>query len=434
MITSKHVRCILVPLVFFICAFAVSCSSNHTGHSSNPSGTETPGTEELNAVVQPLPLPGPYAVACSNIAQDFTRVGSGEDVVDYWEGLPSDSGTSRYVTDLLAEPTNTLIATVIAPQDSDLYGDFAGQKINFVVVVFYPTTADNPRPGYPLNPPQTDLVLPHMQTGSEAPLFANSSIRYPAVVFSHGFGNSPISSADYLTALSILASYGYIVIAPFHGDFRFSDLNIDNLGDAIAVATHLENFTALQALRPLSISASLDLVLAHPQWIDHIDETQIGGFGVSMGGETMLLLGGAGLTISYFDDGASWKQVTQHDQRIKAAVGYIPYFGQSVLPAFGRDQQGLSDISLPFLGISGTADTTAPISEAETGISRLTGTRRLVALSGVKHEFDATSENDIFTWSLTFLEAEVLGDQEAISRLSTMGSVAGGGDDSVVLH
>ena len=236
-----------------------------------------------------------------------------------------------------------------------------------------------------------------------------------------------------MLALSVCASYGYVVIAPFHGDARFSNLRIDSLEAAIAVATHPENFTALQALRALSISAALDLVLAHPQWKDHIDETQIGGFGASMGGETMLLLGGAGLTTSYFDIGSSWKQVTR-DSRIKAAFGYVPYFGQPILPAFGRDQHGLDGINLPFLGISGTADTTAPIIEARIGMSRLTGFRRLVALSGVTHGFDDTSTNDIYTWMLTFLDAEVRGNPEAIRRLSTMGSVAGGGDDSVWLY
>jgi len=399
------------------------------GGGGGSSSSSSPPT----AVVQPLPLPGPYAVACSNIAQDFTRVDAGEDVTSYWAGIPSDTGMARYVTDLLADPDNTLIATVTAPQDSNLYGEFAGQQVQFVVLACYPTTVDNPRPDYPLNPPQTDRVVPHMQTGSEAPLFADASVRYPVVAFSHGYLDSPIQSDDYILALSVCASYGYVVIAPFHGDGRFSNLKIDNLADAIAVATHLENFTALQALRPLSISAALDLVLAHPQWQDHIDETQIGGFGASMGGETMLLLGGAGLTTSYFDLGSSWNQVTR-DPRIKAAVGYIPYFGQPILPAFGRDQHGLDGINLPFLGISGTADTTAPIIETEIGMSRLTGTRRLVALSGVTHGFDDASTNDIFTWLLTFLDAEVRGDPEAISRFSTMGSVAGGGDDSVWLY
>ena len=166
-----------------------------------------------------------------------------------------------------------------------------------------------------------------MQIGSDAPLFADPSARYPVVAFSHGYSGSPISS-DYISGLSIFASYGYVVIAPFHGDLRFSDLTIDDLGDAFTVLSHLSNFTAMQALRPLSITAALDLVLAHPQWQGHIDNTQIGGFGASMGGETMMLLGGAGLTTSYTD--LSSNQVT-HDPRIKAAVGYVPYFGQPIL-------------------------------------------------------------------------------------------------------
>ena len=423
--TSK--RKLSIIFLMSLASIITACGGGDGG-SSNPPAASAP-----TAVVQPLPLPGPYAVACSNVVQDFSRVGAGEDVTSYWEGNPSANGMPRYVTDLLADPGNTLIATVTAPQDSNLYGEFAGQEVKFVVLACYPTTADNPRPDYPLNPPQTDRVVPHMQTGSDAPLFADASVRYPVVAFSHGYMGSPISSDDYILALSVCASYGYVVIAPFHGDLRFSNLKIDKLDDAIAVASHLDNFTAMQALRPLSISAALTLVLEHPQWKDHIDEAQIGGFGASMGGETMLLLGGAGLTTSYFDIGSSWKQVTR-DSRIKAAVGYVPYFGQPILPAFGRDQHGLDGINLPFLGISGTADTTAPIYETEIGMSRLTGTRRLVALSGVTHGFDVASTNDIFTWTLTFLDAEVRGNPEAIRRLSTMGSVAGGGDDSVWLY
>jgi predicted dienelactone hydrolase len=336
------------------------------------------------------------------------------------------------VTDLLADPGNTLIATVTAPMDSNLYGSFAGDNVAFVVLACYPTTDNNPRPDYPLFPLSAGKVVPHMQTGSDAPLFADPLARYPVIAFSHGYSGSPISG-DYISALSVFASYGYVVIAPFHGDVRFSDIRIDNLGDAIALGLHLSDFTALQALRPLSISAALDRVLAHPQWQGHIENTQIGGFGASMGGETMMLLGGAGLTTSYFDLGSSWNRVTL-DPRIKAAVGYVPYFGQPLLlPAFGRGQDGLAGIDLPFLGISGTADTTAPISEVEIGMSRLTGTRRLVALSGVTHGFDNTSTNDIFTWTLTFLDAEVRGNPAAQQTLSTMGSVAGGGDDSVVI-
>lgn len=413
-------RLFLVVLLGIAIMFA-GCSGGGGGGNDdiNPPDATAP-----TDVVQPWSLPGPYAVACTNVAQDFNRVAADEDVTSYWEG------TGHYVTDLLTDPANTLIARVTAPLDTELYGSFAGEEVEFVVIACYPTTADNAYPNYPL---PTGDVVPHMQTGSDPPLFADASARYPVIAFSHGFGNSPIDSSAYLTALSVFASYGYIVIAPFHGDFRFSNLNIDNLGDVIELVEHQEDFTALQALRPLAISAALDLVLDHPQWQGHIDETKIGGFGASMGSETMLLLAGAGLTTSYFDLGNSWKQVT-HDTRIKAAVGYVPYFGQSILPAFGNDQDGLDNINLPFLGISGTADTTAPISEAKIGMSRLTGNRELVELSGVEHGFDVASTNDIFTWALMFLDAELRGNLATKTQLSTMASVAGGGDDSVVIY
>jgi predicted dienelactone hydrolase len=358
-------------------------------------------------------------------------------VESYWEG-----SSGLYVTDLLAD--NTLIATVPATltQDSGLYGDFAGQEVEFVVVVCYPTTSDNSDSNYML---PTGKVVPHMQTGSDAPLFADESARYPVIAFSHGYMGSPLGG-DYIQALSVFASYGYVVIAPFHGDLRFSDLQIDDLDDAIDVLSdlhaQLKNFTAMQALRALSITAALDLVLAHPQWKDHINATQIGGFGASMGGETMLLLGGAGLTLTSSilsgDYEYESRQVT-YDNRIKAAVGYVPYFGYSkeghpILPAFGEDQYGLDNISLPFLGISGTADTTAPIYETKIGMKRLTGTRELVALEGVEHGFDEAFTKDIFTWTLMFLDAEVRGNLATKKQLSTMASVAGGGDDSVVIY
>ena len=211
---------------------------------------------------------------------------------------------------------------------------------------------------------------------------------------------------------------------------RRSPISIStDLGDLFYLVTHLENFLAMQALRPLALSATVDLLLAHPQWRDRIDATQIGAFGASMGGESVLLLAGAGLTTSI---GQSWTRIT-HDARLKAAVGYVPYFGQPGLPAFGRGQHGLDGITLSYLAISGTYDTTAPLPLALEGVARLAGTRELVALSGVKHGFDVASTADIFTWSVTFLDAEVRGDPAARDKLRRMTSVAGGGDDHVLI-
>ena len=416
-VTPAALRATLLVALSVMTLAVAGCGGGNGSDSSAASGA--------SVIVPPLPLPGPYAVACSNVAQDFGRVASGEDATAYWEGSPSPSGGQQYVTDLLVDPADTLSVTVTAPNDSSLYGEFAGKKVAFVVLACYPTDPNNPQPDYPL---PTGNFVPHMQTGADPPLFADAQARYPVLAFSHGYGGSPISN-DYIQALSVFASYGYIVAAPFHGDPRFSNLKIDDLSDAATLLAHLTDFLALQTLRPLSVSAALDLMLAHPQWRDHVDPARIGGFGASMGGETMLLLGGAGLTSSL---GLAWSQITV-DPRIKAAVGYVPYFGEPLLPAFGRDEHGLDNVTLPYLAISGTADTTAPIIVTEQGMARLSGVRELVALTGVKHEFDVASTNDIYTWTLTFLDAEVRDNPAARQQLATMASVAGGGDDRVVI-
>jgi predicted dienelactone hydrolase len=388
-------------------------------------GGASDGDGSAPTIVSPLALPGPYPIACSNVAQDFARMAPGEEAQAFWEGRPAADGTPRYAADLLTDPVNALSVTVNAPNDANLYGSFAGKLVGFVVLACYPTTADNPRADLSL---PTGQLVPHMQTGAEAPLFADASARYPIIAFSHGFARSPLSG-DHLVVLSWLASYGYVVVAPFHGDPRFTDLQIDDFGDVVAVLSHLSDVVAMQALRPLSMSAALDLMLAHPQWRDHVDSTQIGGFGASMGGETMMLMGGAALTTS---PGLA-SSPAGADRRIKAAVGYVPYFGQPLLPAFGRDQSGLDGVTLPYLAISGTADTTAPLAVTQQGIARLPGPRELVALVGVEHGFDTASASDILTWSLTFLDAQVRGLPIARTQLSTMTSVAGGGNDRLVI-
>ncbi len=385
-----------------------------------------PARADVSLVFPPLPLPGPYPVACSNVTQDFARLAPGEDVQTYWEGVPRADGSPRYVTDLLSDAPNTLSVVVNAPNDGDVYGSFAGHAVPYVVLVCYPTAADNPRPDYAL---PTGRSVPHMQRGADPPLWPDASTRFPLLAFSHGYMGSPISN-DYVTAIAVLASFGYIVAAPFHGDPRIApDLVLNDVGDIVYLILHLRDFLALQALRPLSVSATIDLLLASPAWRDHIDATEIGGFGASLGGETMLLMVGAGLTTSL---GLSWSPVIS-DSRLKAAVGYVPYFGQPIFPAFGRDQHGLDGVALPYLAISGTADTTAPILMTFQGLERLAGPHELVALNGVAHGFDIPSTNDIFTWTVTFLDAEVRGDPAAQARLAQMASVAGGGDDHVVV-
>ena len=54
-------------------------------------------------VVAPL-APGRFAVACSNLAQDTSRVAPGAKPSDYWEGRPINASPNHYITELLVYP------------------------------------------------------------------------------------------------------------------------------------------------------------------------------------------------------------------------------------------------------------------------------------------------------------------------------------------
>ena len=373
------------------------------------------------AVVAPIPRPGPYPVACSNVAQDFSRLAALEMASEYWRGLPRGDGSPRYVTDLLSEPEGSLPYAYTAPSDSELFGRYAGRAITDVALVCYPTTAENTRPDYPL--PNGESV-PHMQRGTDAPILPFGG-RLPVILFSHGYAGSPLE-IEYFRAQLTLASFGYVTVAPFHGDLRWSLLGFEGIfEDGLPSGTLWRDFVALQALRPVSASAMLDALSAHAQWKDAIDLSRIGGFGISQGGETMMLLAGAAVTTTVFQGS---KRVT-HDTRLAAAVGYVPYFGLSFLPAFGRDSQGIDGVSLPFLAIGGTDDDLAPIERIEQGVRRLGGTRSLVAITGLRHDLAPAYPDDIFTWAITFIDAQMGGDPAALAKLQRMASVAGGAED-----
>ena len=386
------------------------------------SGAHAQSIDAVLGIVPPI-APGAYPVGCSNVEQDFSRVPAGSSAQAFWEGRGRDA--DGYVTELLVDPAHAFVADVTLPDDSELYGDFNERTLPSANLVCYPTSGANGYADYPL---PNGKVVPHMQRGAAPPIFAPDRARYPVLLFSHGFGGSPLSS-DYIEALKLFASHGYVVIAPFHGDSRIADVRIDSLEELVRAILEFGNYTAMQAIRPRALSAALDVVLADPGFAARIDASRIGGFGASQGGESLLLMRGAQLTVSL---GLSSKSVT-NDPRLKAAVGYVPYFGQPFFPAFGRDLRGLQSVDLPYLAISGSDDLIAPAVVTALGMTQLEGVRQFVLLAGVSHGFDAASSDDIFTWSLTFLGAYVDDDPLLRATSARMTKVAGGGDDVLLL-
>jgi predicted dienelactone hydrolase len=438
--------------------FSLSSMGRHVIHNSEKDSTLTRflaliaalaplAAAALNhdTIVAPLAA-GRFAVACSNVAQDATRIAPGASASDYWEGRPVN-GVDHYLSEILAQPQAAVRYNARVPDIRANYPGHAGDDVDFVAIVCHPTPRANNDANYAL--PGTGDVIPHMQPAGQAPRLIsaaeyaaafgiavgqapNAPQRLPLIVYSHGLTGSPISKG-YVDVLVQLASQGYMVAAPFHGDPRFSRVRIEDISDIVFVLRDFDHIVELQLMRPLALKVMTDVLLADPGFgfAAAIDTERIGGFGASMGGEAMALLLGARLTTSI---GLACGDAV-HDPRIKAAVGFVPYMGQNFLPAFCDGQSGASGVNRPYLAMSGTADTTAPIGPAQQAINRFSGSRYLVSLPDGKHEFRPEDAGDVFTWMVTFLDTylQVPADPGARLRFFKMAGVTGGRDDRLVV-
>ena len=396
-------------------------------------------------IVNPIPA-GRFAVACSNIAQDTSRMIAGSNPSDYWEGRRVD-GAERYISEILSAPQTALRFNVHVPDRRALYPGHFDQDVVFVAIVCHPTPRTNSDPEYVL--PGSGDVVPHMVPAGGAPKLVSAAeyastlgiqaigdpaqpAQLPTIAFSHGLTGSPISKG-YIDAMVQLAAQGYLVGAVFHGDPRFSRVRVEDLDDFVFLLTNFDRVVEMQLMRPISVSAMLDTLLAHPGYSAAIDRSRIGGFGASMGGEAMTLLAGAHLTSTI--GGHCEDNPGVADPRFRAFVGYVPYAGYSFLPAFCLDQRGADFVDRPYLAISGTSDTTAPAGLMRQALERFNNTRYMVELEGGQHELRPEDQGDLFTWMVNFFNAymDVRGDPGAMARFIRMKGVVGGREDTLTI-
>jgi dienelactone hydrolase len=375
--------------------------------------------------VMPPLAPGAFPVACSNLAHDVATMNQiGGLAEDFWNGNPQN-GQGRYLSQILAEGQTAIQFDLPVPADSGLYSTFANTSLPLVTLVCYPTSPDNTRPDYSL--PNGSLI-PRMERPGDLPILPDAA-PYPLLVYSHSLGGSPLAD-NHLSSILRLASHGYIVMAVFHGDARIGSIRIQDLGDLIYLLGHFNRVVELQALRPLALKAALDDLLARPSYSDHVDPERIGAFGTSLGGEAVLLSMGAWLTTNLKLEA----RPTAQDARIKAAAAYVPYSGLRLLPAFGDNENGAQYVTRPVLAISGTADTTAPLFMTEQAVNQMQGSRFLVALAGVPHQYLPEYGDDVYGWVVPFLDAYVKDDPAALARFAQTQSIAGGLDDSLLVN
>ncbi len=213
--------------------------------------------------------------------------------------------------------------------------------------------------------PATDAETPVRHMGVVSTAARNAAFAddgpFPIVMFSHGSEGHRFNQfwlAEYL------ARRGYIVAAPQHE------------GDNYLDASDARQLTIMER-RPREMRLALDLLLAHDEIADHIDQDRIYALGHSAGGATVLKLAGwdfdARAWQSYCELNAEADRVicqysptddhldrlhgiyggpivSERDDRIAAIIAVTPAFGVAAT------DDGLADVNIPMLFVEADTD------------------------------------------------------------------------------
>ena len=219
---------------------------------------------------------------------------------------------------------------------------------------------------YPAELPDTSATPFAMPFFTNLRLYKDAPLadgRHPLVMLSHGRGSNPLSYAWFAETL---ASHGYIVAGLYHFRANTYDQTIAYLANKLWQ-------------RPRDVSLAVSFLLNDPVWGKAIDAEKIGIAGHSQGGFTSLWIGGAKVDPDKFlAFQKGWKNnqmvpahlrdelpldahpaLDVHDERIKAVFAMAP----GIIKAFGMDEAGLGQLTLPTYITVGARDTQAPPAE-----------------------------------------------------------------------
>ena len=327
--------------------------------------------------------------------------------IDYYTGTIKDNQTF-YISDL-EESKDAFSFSVNVPNE-DIYGKQAGKTVPFIAYILYPTLNTNSR----LNGDFGNALIPKMQLPNDnTPIFASSE-KFPLIIFSHGQGSQPID-ANKLKTIQKYAESGYIVMSIFHGDNRFTP-----------------NTNEQNTMRMLSVKNAIDAILTDESFKDHIDENKIGAIGESLGGlTTASVVGGKIMNISNYFTTIE----TVNDQRIKASVGIVPFFGGAQtfgINFFGTKGIGAKDIFAPYMAIAGDTDTIANISLTKEALKNITKDKFLINIKEKGHDLGEESVDTITAWSMKFFDAYLNNNEISKNTLKTTMSYNGSSIDEKV--
>jgi hypothetical protein len=107
----------------------------------------------------------------------------------------------------------------------------------------------------------------------------------------------------------------------------------------------------------------------------------------------------------------------------------VTFAGENFLPAFGSSNNTAKNVKAPYLAISGTSDTIAPMARMEQALNLFQTSRYLIALDSVPHGYESSYANDVFGWTMPFLDAYVKGDPTALAKFIQQKDIFGGLND-----
>jgi predicted dienelactone hydrolase len=182
------------------------------------------------------------------------------------------------------------------------------QRQQLDVTVWYPAAEGAVEQPQVIGPPGAPLL--EAGSAAEHAAFAPAMDRWPLILLSHGTGGSALQMAWLGTAL---ARAGFVAAA------------VDHPGNNATEPYTAEGF-ALWWERATDLSEVLDGMLKDEEFGPHIDPDRVGAAGFSIGGYTVLELGGARTDISVVTDMCRAKPET--------AICHVPE-----MKAFGTPEQ-----------------------------------------------------------------------------------------------
>jgi predicted dienelactone hydrolase len=333
---------------------------------------------------------------------------SNQEMHAYLLGQADEKKGPRYIADIMAYTESNWIIDVLVPNNHALYGQTSGKSIPVLSYLVFPSSKDKPNNSYSF-PYDNDAYgsFDNMLTANEQAVFAEPNKRYPLIILSHGLSAHGIFEIQHAQSL---ASHGYIVAVIFYGDDRSIETESDN--------------THLGFLRPLMTKAVLDSILESQTFGPHIDTENIGMSGHSFGGFTSLAMAGGPIN-------CDTTSVT--DPRITACVIAAPWVGGKIngrdVFAFGHQNVGLQEVSVPIMCLFGSEDESTLASFILPASKQLSGPRYVIELLGQPHIFEASSWEDRNNWELLFFLAYLKNQHQALSKLKFMRSITGGNKD-----